>query len=198
MSNTFGVSDNQFIKTYRLDRASALDLIDELIGLNVELNPPYCSGIPFALIFLAVLNFFSHGCYHTPTSMNRFFPMSQSSVSRSLKSVTDELNKLGGKYIKFPKNREEIASAKLDFMVKLQMPGIIGALDGCHIALFHPPAVSNGYLYFNRKRFYSINTLFVCDANLRISYVNANFPGSVHDSAVWSTSEINSVILLYC
>lgn len=160
MSNPFGVSDNQFIKTYRLERDSPLDLIDELIGLNVELNPPYCSGIPFALKFLAVLNFFSHGCYQTPTSMNRFFPMSQSSVSRSLKTVTDELNKLGGKYIKFSKNREEIASAKLDFMVKLQMPGIIGALDGCHIALFQPPAVSNGYLYFNRCEFSRIRSRF--------------------------------------
>lgn len=119
-------------------------------------------------------------------------------MSRSIDVVTKELNKLASCFIKFPQTNEEIAKTKVDFVRKLRLPGIIGAIDGCHIAIKQPKSRENGYLYYNRKRFYSLNMLAVCDANLRITYADANYPGSVHDSAIWSTSDLKSLVQRNC
>lgn len=118
--------------------------------------------------------------------------MSQSSLSRCIKVVTTELCKLAATYIRFPQTHAEIVATKVDFHRKLGLPGIIGALDGCHIPIQQPSHVINGHLYYNRKRFCSLNVLAACDANLRFTYIDANFPGSVHDSAIWTTSDLRA------
>lgn len=71
------------------------------------------------------------------------------------------------------------------------MKGVIGAIDCTHVAIFAPPIhcpVRPARLYMNRKGFYSINVEAICDSNLKFMSVNAKFPGSSHDSAIWSTS----------
>ena len=90
--------------------------------------------------------------------------------------------------IKFPNSGANQITTKKQFYTKFGLPGIIGAIDGVHIAIQAPPSTdlqNPGYLYRNRKVYHSINAMVVCDANLRITYLDANFPGSVHDSAVW-------------
>lgn len=193
-SDPFKLPKTLFIKTFRLNAETTLQLIDKILLSNPNLEPKNTLGIPFHLKFLAALHFFGHGNYQKPTADNRLFAMSQSSVSRSISIVTKELVKLAEVFIKFPTTNEEIASTKMHFLSKLRMPGIIGAIDGCHIAIQQPSAKKNGYLYYNRKRYYSLNMLAVCDANMRITYADASFPGSVHDSAIWSMSDLKSHI----
>lgn len=38
-------------------------------------------------------------------------------------------------------------------------PGVIGAIDGTHVALLRPK--KNEHIYFNRKHFHSLNVLLV-------------------------------------
>nr|CAI5831160.1 unnamed protein product [Callosobruchus analis] len=70
-------------------------------------------------------------------------------------------------------------------------PGTIGSIDCSHIAIISPPRDHPIYpagSYYNRKGYYSIN------AKGKILNVNARYPGSVHDSAVWQMSTINTYL----
>lgn len=73
------------------------------------------------------------------------------------------------------------------FFEVYNMPGTIGAMDGTHITIIKPN--EDQHHYFNRKGTHSLNVLIICDAFTIVRYVNANFPGSNHDSHVWQMSE---------
>lgn len=36
--------------------------------------------------------------------------------------------------------------------------------------------------------------LYICDTTLRIMNVNARFPGSAHDSFIWSQSQVSTTL----
>lgn len=77
------------------------------------------------------------------------------------------------------------------------MPGILAALDGAHISIQAPPnddEETPGYLYRNRKGYHSINVMLAVDSQMKVIYMDAKFPGSVHDSAVWQVSDLKAMI----
>lgn len=194
-SDPFAMNDREFRGMFRLDRTTARELIDEILDGNPELTETRNSdAIPFDLRFLAVLNFFGNGSYQKPTAENRLFCQAQSTMSRSLHLVLDMLLKLQKKYMPFPSTPKQVSDAKLHFSTKFGMSGIIGAVDGTHIAIIQPPEKENGYLFYNRKHFYSINALAMCDANLVFNFVDARFPGSCHDSAIWTMGRLQNHI----
>ncbi|XP_031351061.1 putative nuclease HARBI1 isoform X2 [Photinus pyralis] len=76
-------------------------------------------------------------------------------------------------------------------------PGIIGAIDCTHISIISPPVEDPQYpaiAFLNRKGYYSINVQIICNAHLKILAINARYPGSVHDSGIWTTSDIKQVL----
>ncbi|XP_058840830.1 putative nuclease HARBI1 [Topomyia yanbarensis] len=86
----------------------------------------------------------------------------------------------------------EINAIKLGFYAKTGFPGVIGCVDGTHVSII-PPA-RDKHLYYNRKGFHSLNVMLVCDHNLVIRYLDANHPGSSHDSFVWNGSSLNQLL----
>lgn len=98
------------------------------------------------------------------------------------------------RWIQFPVEQDRLQSIRADFFNRYNFPSIVGAIDCTHVAIIAPAAhdpVHPAAAYFNRKGYYSINVQIICDANLRILNMNARFPGSVHDSAIWMMSNIN-------
>ncbi|KAG5860737.1 hypothetical protein JTB14_025284 [Gonioctena quinquepunctata] len=77
---------------------------------------------------------------------------------------------------------------KAIFFEKCGMPGVIGAIDCTHIAIIAPPDEEHNHV--NRKGYHSKNVRLICDPELIIMNVNANFPGSCHDSFIWRQSQI--------
>lgn len=189
-SDPFRIPEYEFRRQFRLSRTAVRDLLDEIMAGNPSLRNVNSNAIPFHLKLLSALNFFGHGSYQKPTGDNRVYCASQASMSRSIQVVVTELLKLAGKYIRFPTTPAEIGLAKADFLEKFGMRGVVCAIDGTHVAIVQPTAEQNGYLYYNRKSFYSLNVLAACDANQVIVYANAKYPGSVHDSAIYQMSSI--------
>ncbi|KAK3920690.1 Putative nuclease [Frankliniella fusca] len=72
-------------------------------------------------------------------------------------------------------------------------PGVIGALDGCHINIITPRV--NPQPYFNRKHDHSIVLQAVADCNLLFRDVYVGQPGSIHDSRVFRRSPLCAQLL---
>lgn len=73
------------------------------------------------------------------------------------------------------------------------LPGVIGAIDGCHIQISAP--TENAFCYINRKGYYSILLQGICDTSLKFIDVFIGICGSVHDSRVWNLSDIKRLII---
>ncbi|KAF0721719.1 hypothetical protein Ae201684_018959 [Aphanomyces euteiches] len=48
----------------------------------------------------------------------------------------------------------------------------------------------DGEVYYSRKKTYSMNTILTFDFERQIRYVVAGWPGSVHDSTIWKTTDV--------
>ncbi|CAC5371681.1 unnamed protein product [Mytilus coruscus] len=73
------------------------------------------------------------------------------------------------------------------------MPGVVGAIDGTHIAIPGPNQHHENYI--NRKGFHSIVAQVVCDHEMTFMSVNTGWPGSVHDARVFRNSKIGKRII---
>lgn len=71
-------------------------------------------------------------------------------------------------------------------------PGVIGAIDGCHIQISAP--IDNANSYINRKGYSSIVLQGICDNTLKFTDVFIGMCGSVHDARVWQLSDIKNHI----
>ncbi|KAK4885277.1 hypothetical protein RN001_001548 [Aquatica leii] len=135
----------------------------------------------------------NEGSLFIPKQIKFFIAMSQSSVSRCISDINIALEQFYH-LIKFPTTNAECEEEKQRFMqMENGFCGLIGAIDCTHIAISSPPVddINNPAIVFlNRKGYYSLNVQIICNANLKILAVNARYPGSVHDSAIWITNVI--------
>uniref|UniRef100_A0A182PWL0 DDE Tnp4 domain-containing protein n=1 Tax=Anopheles epiroticus TaxID=199890 RepID=A0A182PWL0_9DIPT len=91
---------------------------------------------------------------------------------------------LCGKWISLEMAPEEQQEARLHFYAKSGIPGIVMSVDGTHIKIIAP--VHDRDQHYNRKGFYSLNALLVCDHKMTIRFVDARYSGANHDSHIWN------------
>ena len=73
----------------------------------------------------------------------------------------------------------------------VRFPGVVGCVNGSHITILKP--THNGETFFNRKKDYSINCMFVCNSQEIILY-SIGSPGSYHDNWVFRRSRIQDLL----
>lgn len=139
-------------------------------------------------MFLIQLIFFSF----RSVGSHAFHNLSQTMISRYVAYYSFIISEnLASNYIRFPYNLNEMEETKAQFEASYHFPGILGVIDGTHVALTALPLdIENAYV--NRKGFHSINTQIVCDANMLITNINARFPGSTHDAFIFGGSVLNT------
>ncbi|KAJ2949263.1 hypothetical protein O0L34_g6216 [Tuta absoluta] len=181
--------DKVFIKNYRLTKELARELITDL---TPHLPPTLRSdALDVDTKVLAALEFYATGSYQTIVGNDRRHCISQASVSKAIKNVTLALNKpeILNKYVSFPFQLEEREQVKRQFYTKYRMRGLLACVDGTHVAIVTP--TTHPERYKNRKGYYSLNIMIMCDSNLNILCVDASYPGSTHDSVVWANHYLN-------
>lgn len=65
---------------------------------------------------------------------------------------------------------------------------VIGAIDGTHISIKAP--AQNPENYVNRKGYHSIVLQAICDHRMKFTDCYIGWPGSVHDSHIFTNSDI--------
>ena len=118
--------------------------------------------------------------------------MSQSSVSKCVKTVCSQLESMTLDYIQFPDIAEQ-ERVKREFWSIAPLPGVIGCVDCTHVRILSPGG-PDAELYRNRHNNYSLNVQGVCDANLKFLNIVCSWPGSVHSSRIFRNSNICHLI----
>ncbi|CAH0730598.1 unnamed protein product, partial [Brenthis ino] len=158
-SDPLQLPEREFIGHFRLTKLGFQQVL-------VELSPrlPIVrrnTGVCNELKILAALNFYANGSYQRNVGASFLLNMSQPTFSKCLHEGTGALNtcEILRKYIKFPMTQHERKIIMKDFMKKFEFPGVIGCIDGTHVALIRPK--EHEETYFNRKNYHSLNVL-VC------------------------------------
>ncbi|KAJ1089594.1 hypothetical protein NDU88_002745 [Pleurodeles waltl] len=132
------MEERHVIITYRLDRATILELCAQLEpDLMSAIRHP--TGIPPQVQVLSVLHFLASGSFQTTVAIAS--GMSQPMFSNVLSRVLSALLKHMQSYIVFPQV-DDLPTVKGDFYALGHIPNIIGAIDGTHVALVPPPRVN--------------------------------------------------------
>ncbi|XP_072351254.1 putative nuclease HARBI1 [Scyliorhinus torazame] len=138
---------------------------------------------------MVALNFFATGSFQSPS--RDLCGMSQASVHRCIRAVTDGLYAVAARYINFPEDHTHQAARASQFDSVAGIPMVQGVVDGVHINLRAPTRDRDVFL--NRKGTYLMNVQVVCNQGMRIMHVCAQYPGSVHDAFILAQSYIPAI-----
>ncbi|KAK4882434.1 hypothetical protein RN001_005753 [Aquatica leii] len=175
------------MELFRLNKVTTRWLINQIQPFTHE--PVKSFGVTTEIKVLCALRFYATGCYQRSIGQDFNCGLSQSSVHRCIREITNVIYEhLCDQHINFPNTRRERNLIKNEFMVRWGFPGAIGAIDCTHIAILKPPIEEHNFI--NRKGYHSLNVQIICDHNLKINNMFANFGGSTHDSFIWRNSII--------
>ncbi|KYN20074.1 Putative nuclease HARBI1, partial [Trachymyrmex cornetzi] len=87
---------------------------------------------------LAALNFFASGSYQKRVGKSDDTSMSQASVSGAIRRTANALQRLMNRWVQFPISEESKQQIKEKFWATYQFLGVIGVINGTHIAIVPP------------------------------------------------------------
>jgi len=161
-----------------------------IIELFLPLEGVWTTSIPVETKALTFLSYLRSGSFQW--SLGTLSGISQSSASRTINSCCDHLISLARDSINFPSILEKRIENKLKFfeLSGYKLQGIIGVVDGTHIAIKAPR--EDEFAYVNRKQQHSINCQVVANHDCLFLDVVAKWPGSSHDSYIWKRSSVRT------
>ena len=179
--------EEQFLERYRMSKAVVSKIVDEI---QDRLEYPTNRNRPLSpmLQVLIALRFYATGSFHLMVGDNA--GISKTTVSRIVCKVSEAIASLRGRYITFP-SLEERPRIIQEFYEMYHFPGVLGAIDCTHVRIGSPGG-NRAEIYRNRKGYFSINVQVISDANLQIRNIVARWPGSAHDSTIFSNSHIRA------
>ncbi|KAH7950062.1 hypothetical protein HPB49_019198 [Dermacentor silvarum] len=178
--------DDVFRQHFRLRKETVRWLCDEVAE---ELGGVRSTALSVERQVLCALRFFATGSFQGSVGSEETIGVTQPAVSKCVRRVAEAIVHAGtrNKWVHFPRTSEEKAAVKEGFLRRGGIPGVIGCVDGSLIAIIAPKG-DNKAAYMCRKGFYALNSMFICDAGMRILAVDALRPGSDHDAHIWRTT----------
>lgn len=115
--------------------------------------------------------------------------MSQPTISRIIRRVSDLIAELHPRFIKIPD--KNVFKTIADKFFKISgFPNVIGCVGSTHIAIKSPvKAISDGYL--NEKGYHSFRVVAVCGPNNEFFELISRWPGATHENKIFNISNIN-------
>ncbi|XP_072144204.1 putative nuclease HARBI1 [Dermacentor andersoni] len=184
--DAFDMPDDQFRRHFRLKKETVRWLCDEVAE---ELGGVRTSALSVERQVLCALRFFATGSFQASVGSEETVGVTQPAVSKCVRRVAEAIVHAGArnKWVHFPRTSEEKAAVKEGFLRRGSIPGVIGCVDGSLIAIIAPKGEQKA-AFMCCKGYYALNTMFICDAGMRILAVDPLRPGSDHDAHVWRTT----------
>ncbi|XP_025162286.1 uncharacterized protein LOC112590340 isoform X2 [Harpegnathos saltator] len=153
----FELSERQFINLFRLKKETANRLINIVEDNFVELSQ--CSALDATVQVLVALHFYGSGSYQNCIRKNIHMAISQPSVSRCVRNVTNILNlpEIFNDWVCFPNTFQKLQQLRnknllgernklmtdsvhiYRFWINHRFLGAIGCIDCTHVAIVSPP-----------------------------------------------------------
>ncbi|KAI4459480.1 hypothetical protein MML48_6g00003793 [Holotrichia oblita] len=111
----------------------------------------------------------------------------RTTICITISHVLPKIVEKAGIWIKFPAE-SSTDQAINEWAQVYRFPCAFGAIDCTHVPIIKPSL--HGDEYINRKGWCSLNVQATCDGKERFTSVDAQWPGSVHDSRILKRSNI--------
>lgn len=108
---------------------------------------------------LIALWVYAHGFGEGARGLAQRFGCSEGFI-QCIHEVSERIKEVYAELIQFP-NHSELESIANAFQERTGFPGVVGCVDGTHIAIAKPS--ENGFRYLNRKGFHSLQLQCTCD-----------------------------------
>ena len=143
--------------------------------------------IPAEERLAVTLRFLATG--ETFSSLQFQFRISVSSLSVIIPEVCRAIfNVLKDEYLKCPNTAKEWLKIAETFTHRWQLPHCLGAVDGKHIKILHPP--HSGSEFYNYKGFYSIVLMAIVDADYKFIFADVGCQGRISDGGVLRNTDL--------
>lgn len=181
------ISEDRFKMMLRMNRSTFYALLSKIQTnpcFNITENRQYPVAIQLAVTL------FRLGASGDAASVRKIATLfgigDGGTIDLFTKRVFAAILSLESEYLYWPNQNEkqQIIANTFD-----EMPHCIGYIDGSEIKLAERPCCDPDS-YYSRKQNFSIKLQAVCDNRMKIRHILVGFPGSVHDSRVFTNSSL--------
>ncbi|XP_013397341.1 putative nuclease HARBI1 [Lingula anatina] len=181
-------TDAETVSRYRLSKEEIRRLVRVLEPALVRSTNRSHALTPTQQVLVA-LRFLATGSFQSV--VGDIHGVSQPSASRAIRAVVEAIcaSDDHSLSVHFPSEQAEVRRTQNEFHSIAGFPRVLGCVDGTMIAIKSPTAdVENAYVC--RKGFHAINVQAICNAQLIFTDVVCRWPGSTHDSFIFTNSGI--------
>lgn len=178
--------NNRWIQMFRLTKPAMFALAGLLRPHVEKSDTKYRVAVPVIVRVACALFKLSHGANFTICS--EMFAIGRSTVSKVLREVVHAINECLRHELVWPTG-ERMREKQRGFAALCGLPGVVGAIDGMHVAISKPQHVPVDYYYF-KSGGYSLNCQAVVDSDKRFIDLYLGMPGSTNDARMLRRSSL--------
>ena len=180
------MSEVEFFRHMRV-RKETFDLLIQLV--KPSLDGHHRGRRPVGATEALQMGLWYLGTQATLREISQVFGVAEATVYRCVSKIVNSIVALGDRYIKWPTGHM-IAPTEARFKAIVDFPGILGAIDRCHIPI--KPPVKTQADYINRCGKHTVNLMAVCNADKVFTFIHVGCTGSAHDSRVFRYTDIST------